>query len=329
MLEKYKNGQPIVYKLLKKMIQKDKIGHAYIIQSSNAYHSRNFAVELAKTLICPQNKLEKINCGNCNICDRIDNENYQEIKKITADGLWIKKEQIQNLQAEFSLKPLEGKRKIYIIYDAEKMNNFAANSMLKFLEEPEEHVIAILVTTDINRILKTVISRCQLINLQQSNVDDTNNLFEVGPNETMVKLAFMQYQREEDIRDFLLNQRNLNKVEAAIKFIKKYEEEKLDLLLSTKSVWHDTFKTKEDVLFAFEVIIYFYRDVLNYMNRGQIEIYNSYEKEVKAFSKNSTNDRIVQMIRKILEMKELVKGNVNLNLVIDKMIIDMKDGVVI
>ena len=99
------------------------------------------------------------------LCRKIDDDNYPEIKIVTPDGLLIKKQQILDLQLDFSRRAIEGSKRIYIIRDADKMRSETANSMLKFLEEPDNDVVAILMTNNFNNLLTTIISRCQVIRL--------------------------------------------------------------------------------------------------------------------------------------------------------------------
>ena len=77
------------------------------------------------------------------------------------------KEQILGLQNEFSTKAIESKYKVCIILNCEQLNKYAANSLLKFLEEPEENIITILLTNNIGQVLKTIVSRCQVITFQK------------------------------------------------------------------------------------------------------------------------------------------------------------------
>ena len=101
----------------------------------------------------------------------INDKCYPEIKIINPDGLWIKKEQLDEIQKEFSTKAVFGTKKIYIINEADKMNSSAANSILKFLEEPVPNIIAILVTNNIYQLLDTIISRCQVISLRKNKLN--------------------------------------------------------------------------------------------------------------------------------------------------------------
>ena len=130
-----------------------------------------------KILICPNHYTNKDKCHNCNTCFLIDNHSYPELKIIKPDGLWIKKEQLLGLQKQFSYKAIQGNKKVYIIYEAEKMNSSAANCMLKFLEEPEDDIIAILISNNIHQLLPTILSRCQIITFKQNKIEDYMEMF--------------------------------------------------------------------------------------------------------------------------------------------------------
>ena len=119
MLDGYKNSQPIAYQILKNAIINDKCSHAYLIETGGFYDTFNFVMSFVKSLLCPKTKLTKDNCGNCHQCEVIDSGNFPEIEIIEPDGLWIKKEQLQNLQKEFNTKALIGNKRIYIIKQAD------------------------------------------------------------------------------------------------------------------------------------------------------------------------------------------------------------------
>jgi len=94
---------------------------------------------------------------------RIDKNIFPDLIIVEPEGNSIKKEQLIELQSKITLKPLEATKKIYIIKYIEKATPSAANSILKFLEEPNEDIIGILVTNNINKVIPTIISRCQVI----------------------------------------------------------------------------------------------------------------------------------------------------------------------
>src|SRR5690606_36803569 len=100
---------------------------------------------------------------NCTQCKRIQSGNHPDVHIIKPDGQSIKIEQISFLQKEFTYTGLESNRKVYIIEEADKMTVNAANRLLKFLEEPNQETVAILITSQIGKMLDTIVSRCQRI----------------------------------------------------------------------------------------------------------------------------------------------------------------------
>ena len=166
MLDDFISDQAIAYKIFKNSISKNKLSHAYLINTNGYHKGFDFAKAFAKYLLCPNNETES---HECSVCHLIDNNSYSEFKVIEADGLWIKKEQTDELQEMFSMKSLSG-RKVYIINGVENLNISASNSILKFLEEPEEGIVAILITDNIYKVLGTIVSRCQVINLNNVQV---------------------------------------------------------------------------------------------------------------------------------------------------------------
>ena len=147
MLDDFISDQAIAYKIFKNSISKNKLSHAYLINTNGYHKGFDFAKAFAKYLLCPS---DETGSHECSVCHLIDNNSYSEFKVIEADGLWIKKEQTDELQEMFSMKSLSG-RKVYIINGVENLNISASNSILKFLEEPEEGIVAILITDNIYR----------------------------------------------------------------------------------------------------------------------------------------------------------------------------------
>ena len=141
--------------------------HAYLFEVDNYDKDYKFVLEFVKLLFCKNNKFNELNCDKCNICSLIDEEKFPDLYIIRAEGNEIKKEQLLNLEKEFSNTSIVSDKKVYIILEADKMNNYASNSILKFLEEPNENIIGILVTKNKYRLLPTIISRCLYFNIRE------------------------------------------------------------------------------------------------------------------------------------------------------------------
>ena len=316
MLDGYKNSQPIVYKILKNAIIDDKSSHAYLIETGGFYDSFNFVMSFVKSLLCPLKKLNKNNCGECHQCEVIDSGNFPEIDVIAPDGLWIKKEQLQNLQKEFTTKALIGNKRIYIIKQADRLNKSAANSILKFLEEPDNNIIAILITDNIYSVLTTIRSRCQILRLKSTDISKE-------PLNTIEKLKQIITVNQ---KDNLTTETLEEKIQKVIEFVNYLEKNHLNTLLYIGKLWNDYITSKEEIEMAYEIMINYYKDILNYSLNQPLEIFEL-NNDIKMISSNNTQDEICRKINKLVGLKELIKYNINSNLLMDKLIMTL-EGVI-
>ena len=309
MLDDFISDQAIAYKIFKNSIIKNKLSHAYLINTNGYHKGFDFAKAFAKYLLCPNNETGS---HECSVCHLIDNNSYSEFKVIEADGLWIKKEQTDELQEMFSMKSLSD-RKVYIINGVENLNISASNSILKFLEEPEEGIVAILITDNIYKVLGTIVSRCQVINLNNVQVKSDDMLLNVGNQ---------LYNDSDKISEFVNDSESINKIGHVIDFIEYLYSNKLDTLVYINKYWNDFFKGKDDYLFAFNIMIMFYSDVINYKMENDI-ILSEFKSNIEKFSELDYNI-INSILNLIMEVREDLYSNVNLNLLMDKFIIKME-----
>lgn len=147
------------------VVTNKKISHAYIIELYDYDIDMELINRFIKLLLCKNEikKVDNVNCGACNICSLVDNYNYPDIRYIEPNGKEIKKNQLLDLQKDFNNKSLMENKRIYVIKEAEKLNVSAANTLLKFLEEPADDIIAILLTNNRYKLLDTILSRCQVL----------------------------------------------------------------------------------------------------------------------------------------------------------------------
>lgn len=313
MIDEYKENQKIPYQILKQSVENNKISHAYLFVSNGYSNVLNFALAFAKYLLCPKKNTSKINCGNCNLCEAIDSGNFPEIKVIEPDGLWIKKEQLIDLQEEFNKKAIIGTRKVYIINHAETLNTISSNSILKFLEEPAPNITAILITNNQYQLLDTIISRCQIINLCGNEIKEENDLEKVA-HQIANDIEEYEYYKSPEYQE---------KLNSAIYFIKEFEKRKKDVLLDTNKLYHNIFKEKNDIIYSFTVFLLLYKDILNKLCDYPCEIFNNYNEEIDAISKFNTKEQIIKKINIIIKTRENIYYNANTSLLIDKFIIEM------
>lgn len=311
MLDDYIETQSIAYKIIKNQVINDLVSHAYIIESNKSNVGMSFAKSFAKTLLCPNKYTNLNNCDKCTQCKNLDENNFIEFKIIEPNGNWITKEQIEDLQNTFMKKPIVGTKKVYIINHFDKMRQNLMDKMLKFIEEPLDGIIAILVTDNKNKIIETILSRCQLISLKTISEPASDNIIENIKN----NIDFSKYKNIE------INEEKIDKI---INFISYYEKNKKKTLLFTKELWHDNFNNQEENDFCLNVILLFYKEILNYKIDNKIEIFKKYENILKDINKNNDINQISDKIVVIIEIINKIKYNVNQNLIIDKLIIELE-----
>lgn len=310
----YCNSQFIAYSLLNNAIKKDRLSHAYLIDGNNCDYAFDFVMAFVKEIICNDvnsNEEKEI------ICSRIDDDNYPEVKIIDSSSLIIKKEQMIDLQSIFSLKAIEGKKRIYIIKDCEKMNKQAANCMLKFLEEPSDNIIAILFTNSVNSLLPTIISRCQMIRL--------SNDFQYDNSKAIYNFACLFCDKKDDVISFINDESKIKMINDVICFIKYFENYKLDIFIDIKKLWYNNFSSKEEVSMALSLILNFYNDVLKKKAGLSNYFFNDYIDLIDDISLKNSVDEILYKIDVCYNKYDILKYNLNINLCIDDFFIRLGD----
>ncbi len=314
MLDDFSSEQAIVYKILKNSIVNDKCSHAYLINTNGYSKGLDLAKSFAKYLLCPLNKTNNQECVNCNQCHLIDENAFSDFKVIESDGLWIKKEQTDELLSDFSFKSVNSNKMVYIINGAHCLNASAANSILKFLEEPCDGIVAVLVTDNIYKVLNTIVSRCQVINLN-SVLDKSSDM--------LVNVANYLYDDSGKVNAFVTDNSSFSMISHVIDFLVYLRNNKLDTIVYIDKLWNCFFVSKDDFLFAFDIMVLFFNDVINFKLNRDI-ILSSFSSNVSDFSVYNFFD-INNFLSLIMDIKSDLYSNVNVGLLLDKFIIKMEE----
>jgi DNA polymerase III subunit delta' len=154
--EIYGHGKQIA--ILKSAMAKDRIAHAYLFYGMEGIGKRTTAAVFARALNCGA---EDPPCDACPSCRKAEHKNHPDIVTIAAEGQFIKIGAVKELQARMTFRPSEGRRRVFIMQDADRMNAAAANALLKTLEEPSAGNILLLTTARPYALPMTILSRCQ------------------------------------------------------------------------------------------------------------------------------------------------------------------------
>lgn len=153
-------GQKHILRTLHNAVRQNKIAHAYLFTGPRGTGKTSVARILAKAVNCLHPESEQFPCNDCVNCLGIQAGNHPDIIEIDAasnNGV----DEVRDLIEKVKYAPISGKYKVYIIDEVHMMSTGAFNALLKTLEEPPEHVLFILATTEPHKILPTIISRCQ------------------------------------------------------------------------------------------------------------------------------------------------------------------------
>ena len=163
-------GNNNVKNILKKSLNNNTILHSYMFIGQSGIGKQMIAKEFAKMILCEN--FQENECNNCKSCIEFNSRNNPDFSYIEPDGKIIKIEQIRQMQTKIIEKPVNSKKKIYIINDADLMTKEAQNCLLKTLEEPPEYIVIILIVSNENKVLTTIKSRCMKIYFEKIEDDE-------------------------------------------------------------------------------------------------------------------------------------------------------------
>jgi len=171
-------GQEHIKRLLKNALEKRRISHAYIFAGPRGTGKTTTARIIAKSLNCEKNQYEEP-CNECVSCKAIDSGSHLDVIELdAASNRGI--DEVRKIRDGVNFTPVMGKYKVYIIDEVHMLTKEAFNALLKTLEEPPEHVVFILATTNPEKIPPTIISRCQVLEFRNiSNEEIKNRLREI------------------------------------------------------------------------------------------------------------------------------------------------------
>ncbi len=163
-------GQDAISTTLTNAIIHDRVAHAYLFSGPRGTGKTSTAKLLAKALNCT-NIIDGRICDECENCQLIKNNAHPDVIEIDAasnNGV----EEVRDLIEKVKYAPIKGRKKVYIIDEIHMMSQGAFNALLKTLEEPPEHVVFILATTEHHKVPETIKSRCQRFNFKKLNNED-------------------------------------------------------------------------------------------------------------------------------------------------------------
>jgi DNA polymerase-3 subunit delta' len=307
-------GQETVINILKHEFINGRNYQSYLFTGPEGVGKKNTAIALAQLINCTRlpdtddpDRLDS--CGECVSCRKISQLIHPDVEIITIEEKHkeILIEQIRELQRKASLKPMEGRRKVYIIDDADSMNRDSANCLLKTLEEPNEDVVVILLVRNLYGILTTVRSRCRIMKLRTIKLSTIK--------EMLVKECGLEADKA-----LFIAQLSQGRMGLAKSYIEEEGAEKL--LDMAARIMDDTVKMKKGEYPDYEKIFKLTDEV--YSDRKSImNMLNCLIVDIRSrFIKNPTTE-LKSKIDTVLNTQELISYNINAHTAISNMLIKL------
>ncbi|MEN6622174.1 MAG: DNA polymerase III subunit delta' [Smithella sp.] len=306
--------------ILKKTMAQRRVGHAYLFSGINAVGKRTLAGEFAKALNCEKADTIQDSCGQCSSCLKIQHANHADVLLVKADGQFIRINAIREIQERMKFRPFEGGWRTVIIDEADKMNDHAANALLKTLEEPSASNILILISSRPYSMPATIISRCRHMQFnplpatiiasyltEQKGMDQQKSY-------TLAGLAGGSIGRaleldEENISTF--------RTEIMQLLINAKKDDPISLLNLASNFGQDKNKIKQGL----DIINSCFRDALIFKETRKSEMIINTDKFsfIDILAKNLTGNQILQNISLISKAWESIEQNVNKTLTLETM----------
>ena len=321
-------GQDMIKEHLQGALSSGKTSHAYIINGEKNSGKEFIANIFAMALQCEAQGNDP--CCECVACKQVESKNHPDVIRVTHEkpntiGVEDIRTQINN---DIMIKPYQGPYKIYIMNEAEKMTVQAQNALLKTLEEPPAYAVILLLTTSMEAMLPTIISRC--VNLSMKPVPDK-----------VLKEFLMQEMRVPDYKAdisvaFARGNLGRAKVMVSNEDFDKMRDDAVTLLkyideMEIHEVVAAIQKIKEykfDIEDYLDIISIWYRDVLLFKATNDVNglIFKNEIQYIKKVAKKSSYEGIENIIDALEKAKARLRANVNFDLTIELLLMTIKEN---
>jgi len=321
-------GQEQIKEHFQNAIQMDKVSHAYIIQGELGAGKEFIAKVFAKTLQCEKGETEP--CGECRSCKQIDSKNHPDVIWVTHEkpnsiGVEDIRAQVNN---DIGIKAYYGPKKIYIINECEKMTVQAQNALLKTLEEPPAYAVIILLTTNADALLSTILSRCVVLHMRPVEDSKIENYlmkqFQLPDYKASLCAAFARGNMGK--AKALAENEDFDHIkEEAVSLLKYIHDMEISEIVAAIKRINDF---KLDASNYLDIISVWFRDILLFKATKDVNslIFKEEIQYIKKIASRSSYEGIENIIEALDKAQARLSANVNFDLTMELLFLNVKEN---
>ena len=320
-------GQEQIVEHLQNAIKLKKVSHAYILQGERSSGKEFIARVFAMALECERQGEEP--CNECRSCKQALSGNQPDIIKVLHEKPnSVGVEDIRKITGDIAIKPYSSPRKIYILNEAEKMTVQAQNALLKTLEEPPEYAVIMLLTTNVDALLPTILSRCVLLTMKP--VSD-----ELVKRFLMKELMIPEYKADVCVAfargnvgkaKALASSEEFDNIKTEAVTLLKYirDMEISEIVAAIKKIAEYKF----DINDYLDILSVWYRDVLLFKATNDVNhlIFKDEIQYIRKTADQSAYEGIEIILDALEKAKARLKANVNFDLTMELLLLTIKEN---
>jgi len=318
--------QPRVAELLARSLRHDRLAHAYLFAGPRGVGKKQMAIHLAQALFCTERDHDA--CGQCLQCRRVEGGNHPDVYQIAPDGGSLKIDQIRALQKEMTMRAVESTRKVYILEHVDRMTVQAANSLLKFLEEPPAGVVALLLTENSHAVLPTILSRCQQVNFAPLSGEAlARKLYEEGVPAGLAQVAAQITAHLDDARQLSQSEWFAQFRSIVIQLVQECKQRNMNALLMIQDQFSKNDRLKEELPLFLDLLILWLRDILYVQAGRHARLINSDQQDVlQGQALIWTMEELLHGIDMVMDTKNRIERNANPQLALERLVLQIQEG---
>jgi len=291
-------------------IEKNRLSHLYILSGGSSLRQKRIVRELAFLIFAAAN-------DNPSLKHQLETDNYPNFVYLAKDGQSIKKEQVLNLQKEFSKTSLVKGPRVYIVESADTMSHAAANSLLKFLEEPkDDQTVGFLLTEDQSLVLPTIKSRSQVILLEEETDEDF--IKSLTDQQVPLKEAYYLTVLTKDYEEAMLLLEDAHFQKACQSFeglLSHFLSPKVPLSLLMYDLERSFFDSKEWLIYIFELLSKVMLDIIHTHMNQKID-FEIHKESILSLVPMFSNKKAEKMIRLFYDTIKSFRLPVNVSMML-------------